>query len=109
MALRGCVTGQLGFLKLIYNRNDGKVLGVHIAGENACDLVNYGAEVVNAADTIFDMLQFVFPAVTYHELYHLAATQAKIQMKTFQSPHYNLLVLGAGPAGVKAAVEAANR
>merc|ERR1711957_281717 len=55
----------------------GKVSGVHIFGEHACELVNYGAEVVNSGDTIFDMLHLVFPAVTYHNLYHHAATEAK--------------------------------
>jgi len=77
---RGCVSGEDGFLKLVYDRDTGIVLGVHIMGDIACDLVNYGAEVVNNQDTIFDMLQFVFPAVTYHELYHLAATEAKIRL-----------------------------
>lgn len=77
--IRGCVTQEEGFLKLVYDAENGKVLGVHIFGENSTDLVNYGAEVVNDGETIFEMLQFVFPAVTYHELYHLAAHQAKIK------------------------------
>lgn len=79
--VRGCVTNEDGFLKLIFDRDTGQVLGVHIFGENSCDLVNYGAECVNDGDTIFDVLQMVFPAVTYHELYHLAATEAKIRLK----------------------------
>mmetsp|Transcript_80984 Transcript_80984/g.153141 ORF Transcript_80984/g.153141 Transcript_80984/m.153141 type:complete len:623 (-) Transcript_80984:102-1970(-) len=79
--VRGCVTNQEGFLKLVYDRDNGKALGVHLFGENSCDLVNYGAEVVNDGDTIFEMLQMVFPAVTYHELYNLAATEAKIYMR----------------------------
>jgi NAD(P) transhydrogenase len=79
--VRGCVTNDHGFLKIIYNRDDGVVLGVHIIGENACDIINYGAEVVNDEDTIFDMLQFVFPAVTFHQLYHFAATDAVRRLK----------------------------
>lgn len=79
--VRGCVTNEDGFLKLVFDRDTGKVLGVHIFGENSCDLVNYGAECVNDGDTIYDMLQMVFPAVTYHELYHLAATEAKIRLR----------------------------
>jgi len=77
--VRGCVTQEEGFLKLVYDKENGKVLGVHIFGETSTDLVNYGAEVVNDGETIFEVLQFVFPAVTYHELYHLAAHQAKIK------------------------------
>lgn len=79
--MRGCVTNEEGFLKLIYDRDTGRALGVHLYGENSCDLVNYGAEMVNDGDTIFEMLQFIFPAVTYHELYHLAATEAKVRMR----------------------------
>lgn len=79
--VRGCVTGEHGFLKLLYDMDNGKALGVHLFGESSTDLVNYGAEVVNDGDTIFEMLQFVFPAVTYHELYHLAAQQAKFKFR----------------------------
>jgi len=83
--IRGIVVGDTGFLKLIFDKKDGKVLGVHICGDNACDLVNYGAEVVNDGDTIEDMLKFVFPAVTYHELYHLAAHKAQIYLRGAKS------------------------
>lgn len=75
--VKGCITNDKGFLKLVYDRDTGKVLGVHIFGEKSCELINYGAEVVNGEDTIFDILRFVFPAVTYHMLYHWAATEAK--------------------------------
>lgn len=91
-SVKGCVTGQEGFVKLIFDRGTngsvpGKVLGVHICGEHACEMVNYGAEVVNDglvgreedSGTIFSMLYFVHPAVTYHELYTKAATEGKIR------------------------------
>merc|ERR1719453_1326779 len=82
--VRGMVTGDGGFLKLIFDKKDGKVLGVHICGEDACDLVNYGADIVNE-ETVYDILRFVFPAVTYHELYQIAAHQAKIYLKGVKS------------------------
>merc|ERR1712048_17182 len=50
-------------------------------GEAACDLVNFGAEMVNSEDTIFDILHFVFPAVTFHMLYQFAATDAVRRIK----------------------------
>jgi len=78
--IRGCVTSEEGFLKLIYNSDSGQVIGFHICGENACDLINFGAEAVCDGDLIYDILQFVFPAVTYHELYHLAAAEAKLRI-----------------------------
>jgi len=83
--VRGCISNEDGFLKLVFDRDSGHVLGVHILGEGAPDLINYGAEVVNDGDTIFDMLQFVFPAVTYHTLYHQAASQAKARLMGAQS------------------------
>jgi len=35
---------------------------------------------VNDEVTILDLLRRIFPAVTYHELYHLAATEAKLRL-----------------------------
>uniref|UniRef100_A0A7S2QP51 NAD(P)(+) transhydrogenase (Si-specific) n=1 Tax=Zooxanthella nutricula TaxID=1333877 RepID=A0A7S2QP51_9DINO len=78
--VRGCVTHQEGFLKMVYHGVSGKVLGVHMFGEQSCDLINYGAEAVCDGDTVYDILQFVFPAVTYHELYTLAAQEAKLKI-----------------------------
>lgn len=84
--LRGCLTNEEGFLKLIYLQDSGKIIGVHMFGDNSCDLINFGAEALNNGDTIYDMQQFVFPAVTYHELYHLAAAEAKLRIM-YKGPH----------------------
>jgi len=88
--IRGCVSSDQGFLKLIYENTDGIILGVHIFGEHSCDLINYGAEEINEKRTVFDMLGFVFPAVTYHELYNLAAREAKLRLILHLSPEDNL-------------------
>ncbi|CAK9102028.1 Soluble pyridine nucleotide transhydrogenase (STH) (NAD(P)(+) transhydrogenase [B-specific]) [Durusdinium trenchii] len=96
-AVRGIVSGEEGFLKMIYDvpearpvpartaernedRPQGRVLGVHICGVQAGELINFGADAINNQTTIFDMLQFVFPAVTYHVLYNAAAAEAKLRM-----------------------------
>lgn len=79
-AVRGIVSGEEGFLKMIYDRPHGRVLGVHICGVQAGELINFGADAINNSTTIFDMLQFVFPAVTYHVLYNAAAAEAKLRM-----------------------------
>lgn len=84
--LRGCLTNEDGFLKLIYRRDNGEVLGVHMFGDHSCDLINFGAEALNSGHTVYDMLQFVFPAVTYHELYHLASAEAKLRIM-YKGPH----------------------
>eukprot|EP00746_Dinoflagellata_sp_MGD_P018924 gnl/MRDRNA2_/MRDRNA2_143946_c0_seq1.p1 gnl/MRDRNA2_/MRDRNA2_143946_c0~~gnl/MRDRNA2_/MRDRNA2_143946_c0_seq1.p1 ORF type:complete len:788 (+),score=136.48 gnl/MRDRNA2_/MRDRNA2_143946_c0_seq1:2-2365(+) len=82
---RGLVNGSdSGFLKLIFDSRDGKVLGVHICGENASDLINYAVDVVNQA-TVYDILDFVFPTMTYHEVYQIAAHKAKIQLRGVKS------------------------
>jgi len=79
--IRGIVTSQSGFLKLVFERNTGKILGVHLFGDNSSELVNYGAELVNEGLTFFQVLHFVFPAVTYHQLYHQASMEAKLRFK----------------------------
>lgn len=62
------------------DRPKGRILGVHVCGVQAGELINFGADAINNGTTIFDMLQFVFPAVTYHVLYNLAAAEAKLRM-----------------------------
>eukprot|EP00928_Gymnodinium_smaydae_P001984 TRINITY_DN10705_c1_g2_i2.p1 TRINITY_DN10705_c1_g2~~TRINITY_DN10705_c1_g2_i2.p1 ORF type:complete len:1548 (-),score=352.87 TRINITY_DN10705_c1_g2_i2:71-4570(-) len=79
--IKGCVTNDDGFLKLLFDKDSGLTLGVHICGKDACELINYGAEAMNNGTTIFEMLRFVFPAVTYHNLYNRAATDAKLRFQ----------------------------
>jgi len=77
-SVRGIVMGgHEGFLKLIYNKSGGKVLGVHICGDGSCELINFAAEIINQGQTIYDILQYVFPAVTLHCIYNIAAADAK--------------------------------
>lgn len=79
--LKGCISMEEGYLKLIFDRSSGCVLGCHLFGESSCELVNYGAEIVNEGVTIQRLLHFVFPAVTYHQLYHQAAAEAKLRFR----------------------------
>lgn len=51
----------------------------------ASELINFGADAVNNGTTIFDILQFVFPAVTFHTLYGWAAAEAKIKFSGVKS------------------------
>eukprot|EP00930_Biecheleria_cincta_P053224 TRINITY_DN3861_c0_g1_i1.p1 TRINITY_DN3861_c0_g1~~TRINITY_DN3861_c0_g1_i1.p1 ORF type:complete len:627 (+),score=112.76 TRINITY_DN3861_c0_g1_i1:125-2005(+) len=84
-AVRGIVNKEKGYLKMIYNRDVGKVLGVHLCGNHASELINFGAEAINDGLTIYDILSFVFPAVTYHRLYSLAAQEAKLRIAGVKS------------------------
>lgn len=101
-SLRAAVAGvaagheEDGFLKLIYQKDDdnvGKVLGVHMFGETSADHINFGAQIVDDGENIHDILKFVFPAVTYHELYTIAATEAKLKLINKGSAHLEASVI----------------
>ena len=38
-------------------------------GSDACELIHFGMELVNGKRTIFDVMQMLFTAVTFHELF----------------------------------------
>lgn len=61
------------FVKLVCLRRDGRILGVHLYGEQSSELVHYGADLVNELTTVFTLQYRVFPAVTLHEVYRVAA------------------------------------
>jgi NAD(P) transhydrogenase len=62
-------------LKLIVERPSGKVLGIHIFGVHATELIHYGMEIVENEGTIGRILGTVFNFPTLHELYKYAAYQ----------------------------------
>ena len=64
------------FLKLVCLRQDGRILGVHIYGEGASELIHLGASLVADGNTVFDLQYKSFPAVTLHEVYRNAAMLA---------------------------------
>ena len=74
--LRGCVFAPQGLLKLVYDGDSGRIYGVHIVGDDACELVHYGMELVRAERTVGDVLRSTYSAVTFHELYQIAAGAA---------------------------------
>lgn len=74
--LRGLVFQPNGLLKLVYEKPEGRILGVHICGDDACELIHYGMELVKTSRTIRDLVNSLYSAVTYHEMYHIAALAA---------------------------------
>jgi len=74
--LRGRVFSPDGMLKLVYDRQTTRVLGVHIIGTDACELVHYGMDLVAKQATLFDVIGTLFTAVTFHELFKEAALNA---------------------------------
>jgi NAD(P) transhydrogenase len=78
---RNCGRGRIigdpaGFLKLLYGSDDKKLLGVHVMGEQATELVHIGlmAMLMEATADLFDEACFNLP--TLSELYKFATFDA---------------------------------
>ena len=78
--LRGRVFAPDGLLKLVVDTAEGTVLGVHLIGKDAAEMAHYGMALVKAGTTIFEMLQTVYTAVTFHELFKEAALDANSKL-----------------------------
>lgn len=64
-------------LKLVVQRAPPHVIvGVHVFGDDACELIHFGTTLVQGGKTLADVLSLCFAAVTYHELFKLAAKDA---------------------------------
>lgn len=71
---RGKIMGvNEGFLKLIFSRNDLQILGVHIIGPIASELIHYGMTLIHNKKTVNDLISAVFNFPTLHDLYKYAA------------------------------------
>jgi len=79
--LRGRVFAPDGMLKLVFDRGTKRILGVHIIGTDACELVHYGMDLVEQEATIFDVIKTLFTAVTFHELFKEAALDANSKLE----------------------------
>ncbi len=65
-----------GFLKLVVDRPSDTILGVHIIGKNATELIHYGMELVREEKKLNHLLSTVFNYPTLHSLYKYAAYDA---------------------------------
>jgi len=71
---RGRIMGaKAGFLKLVFDRTTLVVLGVHIIGHIATELIHYGVLLVKDHKTLYDVIGEVFNYPTLHDLYKYAA------------------------------------
>ncbi|MGA2060530.1 MAG: Si-specific NAD(P)(+) transhydrogenase [Thermoguttaceae bacterium] len=78
---RGRIIGDTtGFLKLLFRRNDMKLLGVHVIGQKATEVVHVGlmAMLAGATAVIFDEACFNEP--TLDALYKFAALEAILSL-----------------------------
>lgn len=70
---RGKILGaQAGFLKLIISKDELRILGVHVIGHQATELIHYGVLLVEEKKTLYDLIGQVFNFPTLHELYKYA-------------------------------------
>lgn len=71
---RGQIIGDLdGMIKLIFSPSDQKLLGVHVIGEGASELIHLGLFVLSQGLTIDYFIQSVFNFPTLSEAYKYAA------------------------------------
>ena len=72
--LRGQISGEVyGMLKLLFSRDDKRILGVHIIGEKASELVHIGQAVMSFGGTIDYFKDAVFNYPTFSDAYKQAA------------------------------------
>jgi NAD(P) transhydrogenase len=73
------IGGGHGLLKLLYRREDMRLLGVHVVGEQATEVVHIGlmAMVAGIGASIFNRVCFNYP--TLGELYKLATYEALLR------------------------------
>jgi NAD(P) transhydrogenase len=79
---RGQIIGDAqGMLKLLVDSRNEKLLGVHIVGEQASELVHIGQLVMNLHGTVRDLVSNVFNYPTLAECYKLAALDCTHQLE----------------------------
>ncbi|MCS6961020.1 MAG: Si-specific NAD(P)(+) transhydrogenase [Deltaproteobacteria bacterium] len=71
---RGAIIGDMeGMLKLLINRQDKSIVGIHVIGENASELVHIGQAAMSLKGTLNYFLDTVFNFPTLAECYKIAA------------------------------------
>ncbi len=64
---------NIGFMKIIYDSKTHVVLGIHIFGHLATEIIHYGLTVIKDKRTVNDIISTVFNYPTLHDLYKYAA------------------------------------
>ena len=78
---RGQIIGlREGMLKMLFSVETHKLLGVHIVGEGATELVHIGQAVISLGGTLDYFVQTVFNYPTLAEAYKVAALDAYNKM-----------------------------
>jgi len=79
---RGQIIGDInGLVKLIVDAKSHKLIGVHIAGEHASELIHTGQMLMHFGGTVHDLVGNVFNYPTLAECYKLAALDCLENLK----------------------------
>jgi NAD(P) transhydrogenase len=79
---RGQIVGDsYGMLKLLVSPDDGKLLGVHVFGTSATEMVHIGQAVMGCGGTVDYLVDTVFNYPTLSEAYKVAALDAGNKMR----------------------------
>jgi NAD(P) transhydrogenase len=82
---RGQILGDTyGMLKLLVSPGDGTILGVHVVGTNATEVVHIGQMVMVLGGRIDDLVDAVFNYPTLAESYKVAALDARNRLLAVQ-------------------------
>lgn len=70
---RGKFLGIEGLVKLVFNKSDCVILGVHITGMWATEFIHYGVSILREKKTLYFLISEPFNYPTLHEIYKYAA------------------------------------
>jgi NAD(P) transhydrogenase len=73
MARGRIMNSKNGMMKIIFQKEDLKICGIHIIGHMATELIHFGLEVVERGLSLYDIIGKVFNYPTLHDLYKYAA------------------------------------
>ncbi len=78
---RGQIIGDTdGLLKLLFDAADGRLLGAHMVGESASELIHIGQAYLNMKATAFDLAESLYNYPTLADLYRHAAQTAAAEL-----------------------------
>ena len=83
---RGQIIGDMsGMVKLVFSPQDRRLLGVHIVGEQASELIHIGAHVMIAGGTIDAFIQAIYNYPTLAGLYKHAAQDGLVNLAKWRA------------------------